>query len=159
MISIVAALSRNRVIWKNNKLPWYYPEDLKHFRKLTINKTIVMWRKTFESIGNPLPERKNIVLTRNQNRTYPWTTSIHDIPSLIQKHRTSDKELMIIWGEQIYTLFLPHATTLYLTEIKKEFLGDVFFPEYHEFVEIERIVHDEYDFVTYSNFTSLSSTT
>jgi len=155
MISQIAALSSNYVIGNDNKLPWYYPEDLKHFKKITTGKTIVMGRKTFESIGRPLPNRTNIVLTRNTERKHPWVEVVHTIDDLIAQHESSNDELMVIWGEQIYRLFLPHTTTLYLTEVKKEIEGDAFFPEYKDwFGEKERVEGNEYDFVKYKRVAS-----
>ncbi len=155
MISMIAAVSENRVIWKENKLPRHYPEDLKHFKKLTLNKPIVMWRKTFESIGRPLPKRENIVLTRNASWEHSWVTICKDFMKLIDTYMAINSELMVIGGQQIYELFLPYATTLYLTEVKKTIDWDTFFPLYDHYCELERTTpHDEYDFVTYTNFTS-----
>ena len=157
MISQIAALSINYVIWNNNTLPWHFPEDLKHFKKLTTGKTIVMGRKTFESIGKPLPNRINIVLTRNTERTTPWVQIIHSIDDLRETYQESEDELMVIWWEQIYKLFLPYTSKLYLTEVKKEIEGDAFYPEFKDwFGEKERIVWDEYDFVEYERIASIA---
>lgn len=150
MISLIAACSSNYVIGKDNKLPWNYPEDLKYFKNMTSGKTIVMWRKTFESIWKPLPNRKNIVLTRNIDRSAPWVTVIHNIQELIEKYQDSGDELMVIWWEQIYTLFLPYASKIYLTEVKKEIEWDAFFPQFSWFFnETSRDIHNEYDFVVF----------
>ncbi len=155
MISQIAALSINHVIWKDNTLPWHYPEDLKHFKKMTTGKTIVMGRKTYESIGKPLPNRTNIVLTRNIERTTDWVQVINSIDSLLERYQDSPEELMVIWGEQIYKLFLPYTSKLYLTQVKKEIEGDAFFPDFRDwFSEKERREYDEYDFVEYERITS-----
>ena len=150
MISQIAALSSNHVIGKDNTLPWHYPEDLKHFKKLTSGKTIVMGRKTYESIWRPLPNRTNLILTRNPDWNADGVIVMHDIQRLIDQHQDSKEELMVIGWEQIYKLFLPYTTTLYLTEVKRVIDWDAFYPEYKdEFVEISREKKEEYDFVEY----------
>lgn len=123
MISIVVAMSRNNIIGFQNRLPWHLPADLKHFKQLTLNKTIVMGRKTFESIGRPLPQRENIVLSR-QPIQIEGCKVISDLKEL-----SINKEIMIIGGAQIYALALPLVNDLYITWIDGDFKGDTFFPE------------------------------
>ena len=123
MISIVVAMSRNNIIGFQNRLPWHLPADLKHFKQLTLNKTIVMGRKTFESIGRPLPQRENIVLSR-QSIQIEGCKVISDLKEL-----SINKEIMIIGGAQIYALALPLVNDLYITWIDGDFKGDTFFPD------------------------------
>ncbi len=150
MISQIAAMSQNMVIGVDNKLPRHYPEDFKHFKKHTLEKPILMWRKTFESIWRPLPKRRNIVLTRNTERSHEWVEVVHDIKPFIQKYHSSEEELMVIWGSQIYRLFLPYTDQLYLTEVKIYIDWDAYFPKFkHDFKETDRIERDEFDFVWY----------
>lgn len=126
MISIISAISKNNVIGLNNTLPWHLPEDLKHFKNLTTGKTVVMGRKTFESIGKPLPNRTNIVLSRNNKEiNIPGVITTNNIESLIH----SENEIFIIGGSEIYSLFLPYANKLYLTLIDEEYEGDTYFPD------------------------------
>ena len=129
MISMIAAMSKNRVIGKDNKLPWHIPEDLSWFKSQTINKTILMGRKTYESLGKPLKNRNNLVLTKNINYSAAEGVKIYgDIDSVLKEN----KELFIIGGQQIYELFLPYANKIYLTVIESEIDGDSFFPQLTE---------------------------
>lgn len=122
-VSIVVAMSRNNIIGFQNRLPWHLPADLKYFKQLTLNKTIVMGRKTFESIGRPLPQRENIILSR-QSISFEGCKVISNLKEL-----SFEKEIMIIGGAQIYTLALPLVTDLYITWVDGDFEGDTFFPE------------------------------
>lgn len=129
-ISMIAALSENNVIGINGQLPWRLKKDLAHFRALTLGKTVLMGRKTFESIGRPLPNRKNIILTRDLEFKSGGVEVVHDLAEALALIKTSDQEMMIIGGEQIYRLFLPYANQLYLTRVKINLPhGDAFFPE------------------------------
>lgn len=123
MISIVVAMSKNNIIGFQNRLPWHLPADLKHFRQLTLNKTVVMGRKTFESIGRPLPQRENIILSR-QPLQIEGCKVISDLKEL-----PVNKDIMIIGGAQIYALTLPIVNHLYITWIEGDFKGDTFFPK------------------------------
>jgi len=129
-IALIAAMAQDRVIGLNNGMPWHLPADLKHFKRLTIGKSIVMGRKTFDSLGKPLPQRNNIVLTRNSDWQVDGVTVYHDIESVL-KELSKQKEVMIIGGAHIYAQFLPHATDLYLTQIDLSVQGDTFFPEWN----------------------------
>ncbi len=144
-------MAKNRTIWKDNQLPWNYPEDLKYFRKTTSGHPIIMWLNTYYSIWRPLPNRRNIVLSRQQ-LDIKWLEIFHSIPELIDTLKAEDdnQEIFVIWWASIYNQFLPLADKIYLTEIKKEHDGDTFFPEFEkDFKEISRETHEELDFVVY----------
>ena len=127
-ISLVAAMSSNGVIGFENRIPWYLPEDMRFFKNITLHKPVVMGRKTHESIGRPLAQRSNIVLTRNQYYTAKGCIVLHDIDHVFQAVE-NEPELMVIGGSEIYQLFLPYATRLYLTHVEVEIDGDVKFPK------------------------------
>jgi dihydrofolate reductase len=134
-ISIIVATARNGVIGKNNQLPWHLPQDLKYFREKTTGKPVIMGRKTFESIGKPLPNRTNIVITRNHDWSREGVMVVHDLEAAIQVagnlHNTenqSELEVMIIGGAEIYKSALAIADRVYLTYIDKDVDGDAWFP-------------------------------
>lgn len=136
-ISLIAAIARNRTIGKNNELPWRIPEDTKRFRKLTTGHVVIMGRKTFESIGRPLRERTNIVITRDTGYRAEGCTVVHSIEDALKEaKRIEREEVFVIGGGEIYKATLPSADRLYLTIIDKDFEGDVFFPEYPQFVNV-----------------------
>lgn len=128
MISMIAAMSRNRVIGEKNRLPWILPPDLANFRAITWGHKVVMGRKTYESIGKPLPGRENILITRHPDNALLSNilvvTSIEEIRTLAR-----DEEVFIIGGATLYREFLPYAERIYLTLIEADFPGDAFFPE------------------------------
>lgn len=131
IISMVAAMAANRVIGKDNKMPWHLPADLQHFKKVTMGKPVIMGRKTFESIGRTLPGRRNIIVSRSlpdDNKGAEWVESLQQAFSLLQQHA----EVMVIGGGEIYRQCLPLAQRLYLTEIELETDGDAYFPDYHQ---------------------------
>ena len=131
---VVAIGGKNRVIGKNNKLPWNIPEDLKRFKELTTGHPIIMGRKTFESIGKPLPNRTNIVITRDTGYQAPGCIVVNTLDAAISQAQQIDTErICIIGGGEIFRQAMPIVDTLYLTRITGEFEGDVFFPEYEEF--------------------------
>lgn len=149
MISLIVAISKNNVIGLNNKLPWHYSEDLKYFKDTTMNKTVLMGKSTFISIGKPLPKRHNIVVTRDPEFTHPGVEVINDLNAFINaKH---DEEVFIIGGKQIYQQTLPFADKLYITYINREYQGDVFFPEvdYSLFEKISQRDSDELSFCVF----------
>ena len=152
-ISFVVAMGRNKVIGRNNSLPWNMPADMKHFKKLTLGKPIIMGRKTYETIGKPLPNRKNIIITRDQDYKAEGCIVAHSIEESLQSAENAE-EVMVIGGAQIYKEFLPKANRIYLTIIDHDFEGDTHFPEYNEeeWQEIEREEHkadeeNKYDYV------------
>lgn len=150
LISLIAAMDRNGVIGKDNSLPWQLPEDMKRFKELTLGKLVIMGRKTFESIGKPLPNRTNIVITKNKNYKAKGCIVVHSSDQALNAAK-GNKEVMIIGGEQIFREFLPIANRMYLTFIDKDFEGDAYFPEYdeREWKEIRREAHknQKYRFV------------
>ncbi|HZH64676.1 MAG TPA: dihydrofolate reductase [Flavisolibacter sp.] len=130
ILSLLVAASENNVIGKDNKLPWHLPNDLKYFKNLTWGMPILMGRKTFESIGRPLPGRKSIVITRNNDRQYAGVDIVHSIEEAVQKAEAYGvKEIFVIGGAEIFGTALPQAHRVYLTRIHQEFDGDVYFPE------------------------------
>lgn len=127
-ISIISAMARNRVIGIENRLPWHLPEDLRHFKRLTMGHHIIMGRKTYESIGRPLPGRTTVIVTRDA--AY-WRTECLVAPSLEEAIRMcgDDDEVFFVGGAEIYAQALPLADRLYLTEIEADYAGDAWFPE------------------------------
>lgn len=130
MISLIVAHDPNRVIGKNNELPWHLPEDLGYFKRMTMGKAMVMGRKTYESIGRPLPGRLSIVVTRNKDFTAEGVVVVHDLDEAIKKAKEYADEVMIIGGAEIFRLVMRIADRLYITFIQTHFDGDTFFPSY-----------------------------
>lgn len=128
MISLIWAMDENRVIGYQNQLPWRLPEDLKFFKRVTIGHPIVMGRKTFESIGKPLPNRENIVLTREQGYRCEGCTVMNSMEEFREYAKHKEEELFVIGGAEIFKEILPEADRLYLTMIHHQFEGDTFFP-------------------------------
>ncbi|WP_419393769.1 dihydrofolate reductase [Cytobacillus praedii] len=129
MISLMWAMDNNHVIGYNNQLPWHLPEDLKFFKSTTMGHPIAMGRKTWESIGRPLPGRENIVITRNPEFLCEGCTVLNSVEALLEYSRQKADEIFVIGGAEIFKLILPDADKLYLTRIYDEFKGDTFFPE------------------------------
>ena len=130
-IKLICAISKNNVIGNENELPWNISEDLKRFKELTSNNWIVMGRKTFDSIGRPLPNRKNIVLSENKNLKIDSVEVFNTPEDVIEsyKNNSDQKDLFIIGGTYIYELFLEYCEYLFITYVDKEYLGDAFFPK------------------------------
>ncbi|GAA5216107.1 type 3 dihydrofolate reductase [Corallincola platygyrae] len=141
-ISLIAAMANDRVIGKDNQMPWHLPADLKHFKAVTLGKPVVMGRKTFESIGRPLPGRQNIVITRDPEWTADDVTVVHGTEQAMIAAGPVE-ELMIIGGGNIYQQFLSQADRLYLTFIELDAEGDAWFPDYQaeKWNEIESESH------------------
>lgn len=129
MISLLVAYDLNRVIGIDNKMPWHIPEELKYFKKVTMGKAMVMGRKTFESIGRPLPGRLNIIVTRNKDYVADGAEVFHDLHKAIERAEVYSDEVVIIGGAEIFKVTMDIADRLYITVIRKEFDGDTFFPE------------------------------
>ncbi|MBO8162597.1 MAG: dihydrofolate reductase [Brevibacillus sp.] len=125
MISILVAYANGRVIGKDGKMPWHLPNDLKHVKEVTTGKTIVMGRKTFESIGRPLPNRRNVVLTRRRDYSAPGVDVVHTREEVLALG-----DVIIFGGAELYAQFLDVADRLYITEIDLDTQGDTFFPEW-----------------------------
>ena len=146
--SMIVAMAQNRVIGRNNSLPWYLPNDLKYFKQVTMGKPILMGRKTFESIGKPLPGRTNIVMTRNQNWSAEGVKVVRSLDAAVELAQAiaeidGQEELMIIGGDQIYQSALASVDRIYLTEVHAEVDGDAYFPVFDR---------DEWDIVGCKNF-------
>ena len=146
IVSIIAAMSENRVIGRHNKLPWHLPADMKHFKRLTMGKPVVMGRKTFESIGGPLSGRTNIVITRNKQYHTDDCIIVHSIDEAFDLAKTSN-ELMVIGGASFYEQALPLADRMYLTLVHTTLSGDALFPQYKEedWIVVNRSDHEADD--------------
>ena len=159
MLSIIVAKASNNVIGKNNSLIWHLPEDLKRFKSLTTGHTIIMGRRTFESLGRVLPNRKHVILCNDMKMDIvDENIEILEDISMLDKYINSEEENFIIGGATIYRLLMPYANKMYITEIDQEFEGDVSFPEINKeewnIIEIEKGLKDEknpydYNYVTY----------
>jgi dihydrofolate reductase len=153
MISIIVCMSQNKVIGINNKLPWKLPEDMAYFKKTTVGKSVLMGRKTYDSIGKALKDRENYILTKNKDYISNDSIVIHDIKEISGK-----EDLFIIGGSEIYKQTLAIADRLYITKINHNFEGDTYFPDFNlgewEEVSNEKGIKDEknpydYDFIIY----------
>jgi dihydrofolate reductase len=125
-ISLVVAKSKNNVIGKNNQLPWHLPADLKHFKNVTMGKPIIMGRKTFDSIGKPLPGRRNIIVSRDKSLSIAGCEVFHSIDDALNVVK-NEAEVMIIGGENLFSQTINRANCIYLTVIDADFDGDTFF--------------------------------
>ena len=130
MLSIIVAKAKNNIIGKDNKIIWHLPEDLKHFKNITTGHTIIMGRKTFESLGRVLPNRKHIIFSNNpsfnvNDENVKVVHSLLEIQDLIE----GKEEAFVIGGAMIYNFLMPYVKKMYVTEIDKEFEGDTFFPK------------------------------
>lgn len=132
MISLMVAHDPNGVMGVNNDLPWHIPEDLKYFKETTMGKAMVMGRKTYESIGRPLPGRLNIVITRNAEYQADGVEVVQTLEEAIQMAREYATEVMVIGGAEIFKLTMEIADRLYITEVHETYDGDTFFPPYKD---------------------------
>lgn len=134
MTAIIVAYDKNRLIGKEGGMPWYIPGELKRFRQLTENNVVIMGRKTYVSLGRPLPDRVNIVISRNENFTADGCYTASSITGAIAMARLfwPDKDIFIGGGAQIYSRTIEMADVLYITEIEAEFEGDTYFPAFDE---------------------------
>lgn len=158
MISFIWAMDENRVIGKNNQLPWHLPEDLKFFKKVTIGHPVAMGRKTHESIGRLLPGRENIIITRNKEFICDGCTVIYSIDEFISYCQGKEEEVFVIGGAEIFKELIPVVDRLYVTKIYDHFDGDTYFPEFSledfKLVLQEKGIRDEknpydYEFLIY----------
>ena len=154
MISFIFAMDKNRVIGKDNQLPWHLPADLKFFKKTTMGHPIIMGRKTYESIGKPLPGRENIIVTRNVHYHPEGCTVIHSFAELKKLAAEKQEEVFVIGGAELFNTLFPIAERLYITMIAHEFAGDTYFPEFDEsdwsLVSVEKGETDERNPYEYS---------
>lgn len=155
MISLIVAIANNNLIGNGNELPWYYPEDLQYFKKTTLNKTVLMGKKTFLSIVNrlnkPLPKRHNVVATFDKTFTYPNVEVVNNLDEYLKEKSNTEEEVFVIGGSQIYQAALNYATKLYITHIDKDYSGDVYFPiiNYDEYNKICETVNGDLRFAIY----------
>lgn len=147
MLSLIAALARNHTVGIANRLPWHLSDDLKYFKATTSGHPIIMGRKTYDSIGRPLPGRHNIVVTRDRNWKADGVTVVHSIAEAVAAAGEGD-EVFLIGGASLYAEALPLADRLYLTEIDADFDGDAFFPDWPraQFRELRRDTRQGEDF-------------
>ncbi len=158
MLSIIVAVAKNNVIGRGNKLIWHLPEDLKRFKKLTTGHTIIMGRKTFESLGRILPNRKHVILCNDMEMKIDnKNVEILEDISMLNKYIDSKEENFVIGGATIYKLLMPYTNKIYLTSINEEFEGDAYFPEIKpdewEIVQVEKGLKDgenhfDYEYIT-----------
>jgi dihydrofolate reductase len=149
-LAIIAAIGKNRVIGKNGKLPWHISADLKRFKRLTTGHTVLMGRRTFESLGRPLPGRRNVVLS---SRPASGAETFTSIPGALEALATEDT-VYIIGGAQLYAAFLDRADELNLTLVDREVDGDAYFPEYEHLIGtrfriVRREDHDGFSFIDF----------
>jgi dihydrofolate reductase len=163
MISFIWAMDENRVIGKDNQLPWHLPEDLKFFKRITMGHPVAMGRKTHQSIGRLLPGRENIIITRNREFHREGITVLHSVAELQEYDRLKNEEIFVIGGAEIFRELLPSAHRLYVTNIHAAFEGDTFFPELNKedwkLISCEKGPKDEknpynYEFCIYERDTS-----
>lgn len=158
-ISIISAIAQNGIIGRQNDLPWHLPDDFAYFKRKTNHHPIIMGRRSLEALGKPLPNRTNIVITRNANFRAAGVTVVHTLDDAIAEAKAvNQEEIFVIGGAEIYAIALPVATTLYLTEIYKAYDGDAYFPKFDksEWTEVSRVLHSiddrheaAFDFVVY----------
>jgi len=129
MIALIVAVAENGVIGQDNALPWHLPNDLCHFKQLTSGHPIVMGRRTFESIGKPLPQRTNVVVTRQTDWQAAGCQVSNSVPNALELAGTLGDDIFIIGGAEIYRQALPAADTIFLTEVHHEVVGDATFPD------------------------------
>jgi dihydrofolate reductase len=143
IISLIAAMGEDRIIGIDNRLPWRLPADMKHFRTLTMGKPVLMGRKTFDSIGKPLPGRTNIVVSQDPGFHPEGVTVTRSIPEALATGGDA-AEIMVIGGASFYAQLLPQAQRLYITQIHHRFAGDAFFPLWQpqQWREVARVDHD-----------------
>lgn len=157
MLSIIVAKAKNNVIGKNNEIIWKLPTDMKRFKDLTTGHVIIMGRKTFESIGRVLPNRKHIIFSQNPDfKVEDENVEIVHSMLQIQQYIEDENENFVIGGAMIYNLLMPYVNKMYITQIDKEFEGDAFFPrvDIEKWEEIERLpqINENginYEFITY----------
>lgn len=147
----IVAMSPERVIGKNGTLPWHISDDLKFFKKHTTGHPILMGRKTFESIGKPLPKRENIVLTKDPAWHHDGVEIIHH-PRDLKDHPLIDQHIFVIGGAQVYEFFMPMMSDLVITHIKESYEGDTYFPEYEKEFPKSELIWEQEEFTIQRHF-------
>ena len=154
-LSLIAAVGKNRELGKDNDLIWHLKEDMKYFREMTNNKTIIMGRKCFESLPGLLPNRKHIILTNNKDYKVDGALVMNNMEDVLNYIKNTDEQCFIIGGAKIYELFLPYCDNLYLTEIKDKKDADVYFPKFDKKLYNKKVIDSKeennikYNFVLY----------
>jgi dihydrofolate reductase len=148
-VVLVAAVAQNAVIGRDGDIPWHISEDLKHFRATTRDNTVLMGRRTYESIGHPLPYRTNVVVTRNPDWSAEGVFVVHTVEEGIDRAQDFEGDVMVIGGGHVYAAAMPLADIQVLTEVHEAPEGDTYYPDFdrHEWREAKREPHDGYDFV------------
>lgn len=146
-LSIIVAVSENRVIGKLNSLPWYIPEDLKRFRRITTGHPVIMGRRTYQSVGRPLPNRTNIVISRDKNFQAEGIIVVHSLEEALglAESKPGCEEVFIIGGGEIFAQSIGKADRLYLTLIKGDIKGDIYFPDYSQFKKRKKVGEGRYE--------------
>ncbi|SVB95252.1 uncharacterized protein METZ01_LOCUS248106 [marine metagenome] len=157
MIAIIAAMTADRVLGRNNRLPWHVPGDMKNFMRVTTGNVVIMGRNTFDSMGKPLPNRRNIVVSRTM-APRERVEVYRDIPTALHYAEADDKDVFIIGGAQIYRQCLAYANTMYLSYVKGDYEGDTFFPEFDE-SEWEVVKEEDFPEYTYRVYRRISRAT
>ena len=155
-LSLIVATSNNNAIGRDNKMLWHLPAELAHFKRTTLHKTVLMGRKTFESLGKPLPNRTNVVLSRQTGLIIEGCEVVHSVEEAIEKYGA--EELMITGGAEIYKLFMPYIDKMFITKVDVEITNaDAYFPSYNEqdfeLIHSEKVMKDEknnYNFTIYT---------
>lgn len=168
-VALIVAMGINRVIGIDNHMPWHLPEDLKRFRALTFGHPVLMGRRTHESIGRPLPGRKNIVLSRTPDYRAKGCEIAHSLEEAKALACSSDDTLFVIGGSELYRLCLPEASHLFLTQIHQSFEGDTYFPAWDPADWVERSREDlqhldgqnrfDYSFISYERIGAMTRST
>ena len=150
-VTLVAAVARNGVIGRDGDLPWHLPDDLRHFKALTLGGTLVMGRKTYDSIGRPLPGRTTVVVTRQPDWAVAGVTTAHSLEDALAAAAAADADTFVVGGAEIYALALPLADRLVITEVDQSPDGDARFPDvdWSAWRQTAREGHDGFAFVTY----------
>jgi dihydrofolate reductase len=151
-ISFILAMDTQQAIGKNNDLPWRLPADLAYFKKMTLNHPILMGRKTYESIGKPLPNRTNVIITQNRDYAVEGCIVVHSVDEAMAKF--TEEELFVIGGAEVFQLFMPVVDRMYITLIEQEFAADTFFPAFDvnewQLISSEPGITDDKNPYTYS---------
>lgn len=150
MLKIIVAHDPNRIIGNGPKIPWYISEDFKHFKKMTLNHTLIMGSTTFTSIGKPLPGRKTIVLNFDNNFDAMGGEVITDYMELVNRYKNSEEVVYICGGASIYRLFLPYCDELIVSKVKNVYEGNIYFPPYEEEFTLKSVdPREEFDICIY----------
>jgi len=149
-IIMIAALTKDRVIGKNNTLIWHIPEDMKLFKNYTQNNTVIMGRKTYDSMGKALPNRNNIVLTKS-DLNLEDADVCHSVEESLEKAKSYGKDIFVIGGGNIYSQFLDRSNKLYLSWVKQTYDGDAYFPEFNQnnWNIVRKEDYEQFEFIEY----------